>query len=327
MNKKWIASALAGGLVVGGALVLPAQASEIAEYETQFATDFTVAGISGMRNLGTGSIELTGVSGSVTRALLYWHGPTNSEDPAANAAVTFASTPVTGSNIGFSGDNNWGFENSQAYRADVTSLVTGNGTYALADFTKDDAQVNGASLIVFYDDGDDSNNRDVVIFDGNDSNQENPFDGAGWNVSLAGIDYDSGSAGISLVVSDGQNFLDDAVIANGTELAPSGPVFQGDTLPSAGTDLNGLLWDQRAFDITSLMTPGENTVTMTSGINSDLLSLIVAMVDLPAGSAPNQPTTTTSSTTTTAPSTTTTTRATTTTTAAVVTTAAPKFTG
>ena len=325
MKKTVPALAAAGAVALGAIITIPAQASDIASFQTVFATDVAVASLGGMRSLGTGNIELTGVTGDVTYALLYWHGPTNSEDPASNASVSLAGTSVTGTNIGTSSDNCWGFDNSQAYRADVTGLVTGNGTYALADFTKDDAEVNGATLMVFFDDGDDSNNRDVVLFDGNDSNTTNEFDADGWNVSLPGINYDEGSAAMRLIVSDGQGFTDDGVTVNGTVIAPGPEVFQGDTVPSAGNDNNGFLWDQKSYDVTSLLTPGDNTLALSSGYTSDCLSLIVAAVDLPAGSAPNQPTTTT---TTAPPSSTTTTAApTTTTTRAVAVVVTPTFTG
>ena len=147
---------------------------------TLFPTGFSVSntdvaefGVGGMRGTGTGSITVSGITTRVAHAFLYWHGPTNSTDPASNASVTFAGTPITGTNIGTASDNNWSFVNSQAYREDVTSLVTGNATYSLADFVKAGppaVDINGVSLIVFYDDGTPSNDRNVVAWNGNDSN-------------------------------------------------------------------------------------------------------------------------------------------------------------
>ena len=61
----------------------------------------------------------------------------NTTDAAANSNVSFAGHAIAGANIGFSSDNCWGFENSQAYRADVTPYVSGNGTYDLASFIKE----------------------------------------------------------------------------------------------------------------------------------------------------------------------------------------------
>ena len=266
--------------------------NDIASFRTIFNTDVVYAGQGGMRGGGNGSIALSGVTGPVSHAFLYWHGPTNSADPSANAAVTFAGQGVNGTQIGFSDNNCWGFQNSQGYRADVTSLVGGDGAYALANFVKAGGiDVNGVELIVFFNDGNPANNRDVVLFDGNDSNIPNAFDAPGWNVSLAGINYTSGSAAMEMIVSDGQTFPDDAVVVNSTTIAPTGGIFDGATVPNVGGAPTDGLWDNRPFDVTSLLTPGPNTLTLTTGLASDCLSLIVAAVDLPAGSAPGQPAT------------------------------------
>jgi hypothetical protein len=265
--------------------------NDIAPFTTVFNTDVVYAGVGGLRDHPAGGdITVSGVSGTVTKAFLYWHGPTNSSDPTINANVTLAGNAVVGTNIGLSSDNCWDFQNSQAYRADVTSIVSGNGTYHFVGSANDTANLNGASIAVFFNDGNPANNRDVVIFDGNDSNTTNPFDAPGWNVSLPGINYTSGSASMDMIVSDGQTFSDNALTLNGQTLVPTGGIFQGDTVPTAGGGpSNGFLWDQKSFDITSFLTPSPNTLTLTSGFTSDCLSLIVAAVNLPAGAAPNQP--------------------------------------
>ncbi len=294
---RWfVAVAVVAGLAaLVFASILPATANNIAPLQTVFGTDYVSAGFGGMRGVGTGTITVAGVNGTVTKALLFWHGPTNSTDPGVNANVNFAGTAIQGTNIGVSSDNCWGFTNSQAYSADVTGLVSGNGAYALSNFTKADAEINGASLLVFFDDGNASNNRDIVLFDGNDSNKPNPFDSDGWNVALPGINYTSGSASLELHVSDGQVFPEDALTLNGTTLAAAGGIFQGTTVPNGTGDnanTRGGLWDIRSFDVTSFLTPGSNTLTLTTGFTSDCLSLIVAAVNLPAGAAPDQPTAT-----------------------------------
>ena len=267
-----------------------AQATDLTSFKTVFDTDFASAGFGGMRGNGTGTISLAGVSGTVTEAYLFWHGPSNAsaaDAPTANATVTFNGTSVTGSFLGISSDNCWGFANSLAYRADVTSLVTGSGNYSLANFTKPGIDINGASLIVFFDDADTTNNRDVVMFNGNDSNIDNAFDAPGWNITLAGINYSSGTASAQFHVSDGQTFPDAAVIANGTTIAPAGAVFNGDTVPGGpGGPSNGFLWDIRDFSVTSLLNPGLNNLNITTGVNSDCLSCVLIAIDLPAGAAP-----------------------------------------
>lgn len=266
-----------------------ASASVISYFETQYNTDWTTAAMGGMRADGQGTMTLSGVSGTVSRAYLYWHGPTNSSNPAFNANVMVNGSLISGTNIGFSQDNFWGFANSQAYRADVTSLVTGNGAYSLTGF---DLGTNGASLMVFFQDGNAANNRDVVTFDGNDANFNNNFDPNGWNASLTGINYSGGPASLVMGVSDGQNFSagdDPITFLNGTPLYATDQ-FEGTAAQNAGGSTipgNGLLWDIRSYDVTSLLSLGDNSFNLTTGPSpGDALSLIHLSFDLPVGAAP-----------------------------------------
>lgn len=286
-KNKSVAFALAAAVLA----VLPgmASATNLTSFKTVFDTDFTAAGVGGMRGNGTGTISLSGVTGTVSEAYLFWHGPTNaaSTNTGANANVTFNGNAIAGTFLGISDNNCWGFANSMAYRANVSSLVTGNGSYTLANFMKPGVDINGASLIVFYQDGNGTNNRDVVMFNGNDSNINNAFDAPGWNITLSGINYVAGNANAQFHVSDGQTFADAAVIVNGSTVAPAGSVFDGLTVPNAG--FNQTLWDIKDFSVTSLLSPGLNSLNITSGVNSDCLSCIMIAIDLPAGAAPEQP--------------------------------------
>lgn len=269
-----------------------AQANVVTNFQTITDTDWTHAEIGGLRNgSGSGSLAVAGISGTVTKAYLYWHGPTDVASPTANASITFNGSGVVGTNIGTSQDNNWGFLNSQAYRADVTSLVTGNGAYSFANLVKTDVQINGLSLLVFFNDGNASNNRDVVLFDGNDSNISSAFDPEGWQASLSGINYSGGTASVLMGVSDGQNFgNDEALKLNGTELYGVGPTWNGTQAQNglSGFPSNGLLWDVRTFDVTSFLSLGPNTLSLVSNVPplTDALSLIHLAFDLPVGAAP-----------------------------------------
>lgn len=266
-----------------------ANAALIDFFETQFNTDYASAGVGGLRGNGFGDIALAGVNGTVKKAYLYWHGPTNSTDPEFNANLTFNGNAISGDNIGFSDDNFWSQANSQAYMADVTSLVSGNGTYSLAGLSANNS--NGASLVVFFDDGDNSNNVDAVTFTGNDANFTNAFDPDGWDVTLNNINYTSGMALLSMSVSDGQSFADGDFFLNGILLNPGTNPFQGLTVPQTpGSSVtNGGLWDIVQFDITSFLTPGINNLNLTHTGFNDALSAIHFAVLLPAGSAPDQP--------------------------------------
>lgn len=273
-------------------------ASPIAQAVTIFKTDFTAAGVGAMRNQGVPhTITVAGIAGPVTGALLYWHGPTDTNDPTANANVFVDGNPVVGTNIGFSDDNCWNFANSQAYVADVTTLVQGkgNGAYVLTGFGFGrPVNTNGASMLVFYTDADPTNNRDLVIYDGNDSNINNIYDPPGWTVSLSGIAYVGGTAGLQMHIADGQNFIDDALVINAVQKIPISNWATGFTVPGVnnGPTGNGRLWDIINIDVTPDLAaagPPPQTLNITSGVVSDCLALVVAVIDLPAGAAPGQP--------------------------------------
>ena len=254
-------------------------------------TDVREFGYGGMRGIGTGSITVTGITGPVTQAFLYWNGPTNSSDPSSNASVMFNGKAIVGTNIGTSGSNCWGYTNSQSYRAGVTSLVSkGNGVYSLSDFLKTGdgtiADINGVALFVFYNDGNSSNNRNVVIWNGNDSNAQYGNDPDGWDETLHGVPYPGGgSASLDFVVADGQSFTDGALSVNGTQIVPQGSIFQGDSTP-VGAAADGGLWDVKSFTLPSnLLTTGSNTLEVTSPAVGDCLSLVAVAANMPA-SAP-----------------------------------------
>jgi len=296
--KRLLAVAVCGSIA---AVSLPTQASNLAAFVTVPNTDFAWSGYGGIRGNGTGSVSVTGVTGTVTYAVLIWQGPTNdAANDAANAAVTFNGTAVTGTNIGNSSDNCWGFANSRAYQANVTSLVTGNGSYSLSNFLKAGppvADINGVSLLVFYNDGNAANNRDYAIFLGNDSNQSNSYDAAGWNATLNGVTYASGNAAMRLIVADGQISPDNGFAINASTVLPAGSNWEGvggglNGVFNGGTELDtsGGLWDHSVNDITSLLSVGNNDLALTDvGGSNDCLSLIGVIFDLPAGSAPPGP--------------------------------------
>src|SRR5258708_35879562 len=91
---------------------------------TVLDTDVVSAGYGSMRGTGTGSISVSGVSGTVTKALLYWHGPTTSSSPRVNATVTFAGHAATAANSGCAYDNSWAVANSQSYPPNLTSPMS-----------------------------------------------------------------------------------------------------------------------------------------------------------------------------------------------------------
>jgi len=277
-------------------------ANDVTFQETIYSTDYAAAAVGGMRDSAKASLNLAGVSGTVNKAYLYWHGPMNSTNPLANASIRLNNQPVTGVNIGYSDDNCWGFNNSQAYRADVTSLVRKekNGIYYLTQFVKQGTNINanGASLMVFFNDSNTNNNRDIVLFHGNDSNADNFYDAPGWNVNLTGLSYVSGQGFVQLHVSDGQIYEDEALKVNGEIVEERGQVFQGTSVLAAnnGPSGTGRLWDVATYDVTAILEAGSNTIAITHGYigtperaRGDCVSLIAAVINLPAGTVPPPP--------------------------------------
>lgn len=271
-------------------------------------TDFASAAVGGLRYTGgAATFSISGLSGTVSSAYLYWHGPLNGADAGTSGQATLNGQSVTGTSIGISGPNCWFtpvlYAASQSYRADVTSIVQGNGNYALTVGAPLAATVNGASLIIFYNDGNAANNRDVYVFDGNDSNAPNVYDSSGWLVSLSGLNYSAGQPGyLQLHVSDAQKtdlalekFYDDAALEltrtspgpiQSYVLAASGSVFNGN-VGSQG-DINNL-WDVTTWDIAGVLQAGVNNLSLSTGYIDDCVSLVVAIVDLPRGNPPPPP--------------------------------------
>src|SRR4030095_4918685 len=260
-----------------------ASATPIQNMRTESNVDWTSAGVGGVGG-GSGSINLSGVSGSIGKAFLYCHGvdsrPAGGTGQYDNETITFNGTSVTGTSLGNATTNCWAQPpssgSSRAFRADVTSLVTGNGSYSLSGLSgKPGHNANGASLVVTFNDGNGSNNRDLVFFEGNDSNNPEGFAGedVGWKARTAGLTYLGGMVSAQVRASDGQSgagFGDSAL----TFASGSGTVtinddsgrWDGASVPNAGSSraLNGALWDIHTFDLGGAFAgPGSYTINMS----------------------------------------------------------------
>lgn len=272
----------------------PAVAAPVVPTLTVNRTDFAAFGIGGLRGHGTGTLVVSGINGPVHRALLIWHGMSGSTTPL-NPAASFAGAPIRGTPVGVTPDTTWGFATSQSFYADVSGLVSGNGNYVLTGLR--DGQTfdpNGAALLVFYNDAIGTNDRDIAILLGNDANIANPADPVGWAFSLPGIQYAGGSAAMTLIVSDGQNFLEtgsNTLTVNATTVTV--PRFQGNTVPIApGSSVdNGGLWDHVTVPVTANLVPGLNSLSVTGQpeVNLDAINLVGVLIDLPAGALPPPP--------------------------------------
>ena len=156
--------------------------------------DFVSAGMGGVRGSfggedslrpGSGTIRVSGVVTNVKQAFLYWAGPVDTEYPEANTTVLVNGRFVEGINIGVAHSDTWdygsdthAFPYAHSYRADITALVCahGNGIYGITNLVKGrEIEANGASIIVIQDDLNPSNPHDLILWNGNDSNEALEF--------------------------------------------------------------------------------------------------------------------------------------------------------
>lgn len=297
------AAALAGLVFAAPSMATPVTFAEIVNQ-----TDWTQAGIAGVGDSASVNITLSGVSGTVEKAYLYYHGIGN--PGYAPTGVTFAGVSVTPVSLGNATTNCWGAGSSTAYRADVTAQVTGNGAYAVANLANGAGMnANGASLIVFFDDGNAANNRDVALFEGNDSDHPEGFPGEtdGWHSALSNITYTTGTANAYLHAADGQAGADGNVVFTATPdnggtnpltIGDSATRWEGVSLPDAGRSRlelppnngQGDLYDIHGFDITALFNgvPASYTVNLDQSPAFDCLGLILAVLDFETGALPQE---------------------------------------
>ena len=278
---------------------LPPVTVPISHTRTLSNVDYVVAGVCGVGG-GSGTITIAGVSGTVTHAYLYWHGISTTGPGAEynNPIVTINANSVTGTSLGDATTNCWGDGSSRAFEADVTAFVAGNGPYTIAGLSScTDCDANGASLVVVFDDGNPANNRDLAFFTGNDSNFAESFPGEddGWHATLPGIAYAGGTVKAIFHAADGQDFFDNSIT-----FSTGGPPliilddathWDGISVTDAGTSRapNGGLWDIHTFDITAAFGPPGSTTLQLDGQDpvNDCLGLVLMLLDLEPGSAPD----------------------------------------
>jgi hypothetical protein len=283
--------------------VSSAGATSVSNARTIRSVDVVSAGVGGL-GAGTGTIVLGGVSGTVLEAILYWHG-INTGDSGGdgtydNATVSFNGQNVTGFSLGDASTNCWtldGSGSSRAYRADVTDLVPGNGSYTVGGLAAIPGNNgNGASLVVIFDDHDPGNNRDLVFFEGNDSTVTEGFPGEepGWAATLADVNHAGGKVFAEVHVSDGENAPDGDLVFSSTggavTIRDSNVLYDGVSVPNNGTgrSSNGSLWDIHRFEITGAFKTSGPTTLSVNGLeaSSDCLALVALILDMPAGEAP-----------------------------------------
>lgn len=228
---------------------------------------YTAAGI-GMRNLGYGTISITGVPAGATvkSATLLWDVLADSSDPTF-AQGTLDGQPVTGTQWASGESPCWPVSSNFSYEADVTSLVQGNGSYALAGFASGDTNgqdpwtvgsdpplLEGASLVVIYSL---ASMPQVTV-----------------QIAEGATETDSGNSATATLdgftVGQKPSLTTTYIVADGQE-AGNTASFDGTTLPGVGFPgadpqavpnySQGNLWDTVTVDVSSYASPGDTSAT------------------------------------------------------------------
>ncbi len=219
-------------------------------YSVSLEGDAVIAGV-GLRGSGTGDIVVSGIpDGAVVRkAFLYWAtiGTQN-----LFTSPTLNGQSVSGKVIGTAADTCWNAKGNFVYRAEVTSLVSGNGTHTIAALPSsgvfvDDSQ--GAALVVVYSTAG-AARRTILI---NDGAVTLDYETQAYTDTIQGFVPDDPltSAQVTYIVGDGQSWLDGDLTFNGSVL---------DTSAFVGSD--GDYWDTLSYDVTSLAPTSPSTTTI-----------------------------------------------------------------
>ena len=225
------------------------------------ATYYTVSGAYNVVSAGIGlrpdpasKIISLNVSGAVVKAFLYW-----SVYDGASDNLTVNGTVVDGVEIGrFNTTAPNGFWIPASYRADVTALVAGSGDYEIGN---DNAQVEGASLVVVYADATADNT--IVINDGAGNDKLNA------STTFAGFTANGGDSSLRLI-GGGAKGIGPVVEAFSYFNAN---LFSNESWDSSAENE----WDDDAFDVGAFVAAdAANATALVSGDGSKVMDWVVA---------------------------------------------------
>ena len=249
---------------------------------------YTAAG-TGMRNLGYGAISITGIPAGATvkSATLLWDILADSAGPSF-AQGTLDGKAFTGTQWASGASPCWPPGANFSYEADVTSLVTGNGSYKLAGFAtgqSDGADPwtsgptapldEGASLVVVYE----LPSMPQVTVQIAEGATETP--GGTASATLNGFTVGAkASASTTYIVADGQMPGNTASFA-GTTLP--GVSFPGNDPQAVPHYSQGNLWDTVTTDVSSYLSPGDTSATIGVTGGQDCLVWVGQVLSVSTG--------------------------------------------
>ena len=266
-------------LAVGLTLFAQPPASSLnASLNVTIAGDYTAAGV-GLRDRTQGTISLSNVpvDAHVVQAFLYWGMLDNGESPSLKN-LNFNGTPIIGTRIAIGSDTCWGRVNSLAFRADVTPLVSGNGSYNLTGVASGGSILaQGASLVVFYEKLG-APLKNVILLDG-DVVFPDVFTA---NSIFSGfLPANPASAKTTFVVGDGQSFAAETAVFTGSAGT--------NTFNSPFDGGDGPLWDTDTFDVSAQIGPSGDTSSAQISIGGDCLMWVAQVFSVTTNPSENVP--------------------------------------
>jgi hypothetical protein len=288
--------------------------TQMASYEIQ--GDYVAAGV-GMRNVGSGTIDLSIPAGATLRkAYLFWAIIWDGTAPAVTGELN--SMPISGALLGSSGSPCWGGTAINFYGADVTSEAV-SGVNSLSGFpsglTDNSAPIGnavfplleGATLVLVFNHPLWDYNT-ISIYTGANTFSLEPsvtYNVGSYTGRTAGNPADQ-VAQHTYVMADGQaRFLGDGTAFNGTPTSgPTTAVKTADAFDGAdgivAISATDGLWDTHTLDVSAFFPNGINTSAdpeASAGSGGDCITWgaqiisvktgLNANVDVKPGSCPN----------------------------------------
>jgi len=238
-------------------------------YRTSLKGYYAAAG-TGMVYSGSGSITITGIplTATIRDAFLYFTVKTVGPPGSTISDGIFDGNPISGHTIGTDDDPCWSPpDTSTTYRADVTPFVYGDGTYILEDFyyTVSGDGIDGASLVVIYEDPGSINCYDITIYDGNKLLSPDIWGGT--------PSYDKILTGFSASMTFTHGEM--TVLAGNSQATGS----DSTSLNWINVDINhyygsdGEFWDTDTWDVSSMISSGDIGAFFYSEIRIDCVNL------------------------------------------------------
>src|SRR3989344_1625677 len=252
--------------------------SDLTHFETfELRGNYTAAGV-GLRGRTWGIITLSNIpiGASIHKAYLYWRFLDNGL-LVSEQNLTLNGIPILGTEIGNGEDTCWSRTYSRAFRADVTPLIAGNGTYMLAGIANQSSLLaQGASLVVVYAD-ENGVLRTVIIQDGNGViNNGNIHLATTIDGFIASDTGDGVSAKTTFIVGDGQNFTDTIAVTAGLGTF---------TLENPLKGSEGGLWDTDTYNVSPYAADGDTSATARISRGTDCLNWVAQIFSVTSGTS------------------------------------------